>query len=155
MPSTGRLFKREIEAAVDIDAAPDRVWRVLTEVSEYASWNRFIPCIEGDLEEGCRIDVRAYPRRRPNLRFRARVLRVDPPRELRWLGRLGLPGLFDGDHRFTLEALDGGRTRLTQRETLAGLLVPVLGAFIAGRSQPGFDEMNRALKRRAEEREDS
>lgn len=154
MPSIG-LFKREIEAAVEIDAPPDRAWSVLTEVSEYAAWNRFIPCIAGDLREGCRIDVRAYPRRRPNLRFRARVLRVDPPRELRWLGRLGLPWLFDGDHRFTLEPLGAGRTRLVQHETLTGLLVPFLGAFIAGRSRPGFDEMNRALKRRAEEKEGS
>ena len=146
-------FRREIVAGVEIASSPERVWSVLTDVSAYGSWNRFMPSVVGDLEEGCRIDVRACPRRSPDLRFRATVLHVDPPSELRWLGRLGLPGLFDGDHRFLVERLDGGRTRLTQREELSGLLVPLLGPFIAGRSLAGFQEMNLALKRRAEEKE--
>jgi hypothetical protein len=146
-------FRREIEADVEIDAAPERVWSVLTDVSAYGSWNRFMPRIVGDLEEGCRIDVRACPRRSPTLRFHATVLEVAPTRRLRWRGRLGIAGLFDGDHRFTVERLAPERTRLSQREELSGLLVPLLGPFIAGRSLAGFREMNLALKRRAEEKE--
>lgn len=146
-------FRRDIRASVDIAAPPDRVWSVLTDVSEYAAWNRFMPSIVGDLQEGCHIDVRACPPRGPNLRFRATVMEVEPSRELRWLGRLGVRGLFDGDHRFVVEDLGSGSTRLTQHEVLSGLLVPLLGTFIAKRSLPGFREMNQALKSRVESKE--
>lgn len=34
--------------------------------------------------------------------FRPRITVVEPPVAFEWLGRLGLPGLFDGRHRFDL-----------------------------------------------------
>jgi hypothetical protein len=60
-------------------------------------------------------------------------------------------GLFDGEHRFTIEPAGPGRARVTQRETFRGLLAPLLLAFIAGPTLEGFRQMNRALQARAEE----
>lgn len=48
--------------------------------------------------------------------FRPMLLKVANQQELRWLGRLGLPGLFDGQHYFQLTALSNGGTRFTQGE---------------------------------------
>ena len=45
------------------------------------------------------------------MRFKPRVLKAEPNRELRWLGHLGIPGLFDGEHIFTIEPLDQERVR--------------------------------------------
>ena len=36
--------------------------------------------------------------------FKPTVLAVHPERELRWLGRFILPGLFDGEHSFRIES---------------------------------------------------
>ena len=36
---------------------------------------------------------------------------AEPGRELRWLGRLGLPGVFDGEHRFEIHETEPGRGR--------------------------------------------
>ena len=79
--------------------------------------------------------------------FRPRVLVAEPGRELRWLGRVLLPGLLDGEHSFTLEPVAGG-TRLTQAERFSGALVPLVGrALDVG---DDFAAMNDALRVRAE-----
>ena len=43
--------------------------------------------------------------------FKPRVLNAEPERELRWLGHLLVPGLFDGEHSFTIEPLQENRVR--------------------------------------------
>ena len=44
--------------------------------------------------------------------FRLTVLAVEDGSLIRWRGRLGMPGLFDGEHELRLEPTsDGGGTR--------------------------------------------
>ncbi len=82
--------------------------------------------------------------------FRPTVLKADPNRELRWLGRLRVPGLFDGEHSFTIQPLEENRVRFVQREAFKGLLVPLFARSLDTNTLRGFGEMNRALKKRAE-----
>ena len=56
--------------------------------------------------------------------FRPTVLKVEPNREFRWLGHLLVPGLFDGEHSFTIEPLGESRVRFTQREIFTGCSFP-------------------------------
>ena len=58
------------------------------------------------------------------------VMVVDPGRELRWLGKLFLPGLFDGEHRFEIHEDVPGRVRFVQAERFRGLLVPFLRRMV-------------------------
>src|SRR3954463_4222030 len=62
--------------------------------------------------------------------FTPRVTHVEPGRRLAWLGRLGIPGLFDGAHSFTLEPLDDSHTRLVQSESFTGILVWFSGGLL-------------------------
>ena len=82
--------------------------------------------------------------------FRPTVLVADPNRELRWLGHLWVPGLFDGEHSFTIEPLGEGRVRFIQQERFSGLLLPLLSKTLDRDTLRGFEEMNRALKLRVE-----
>ena len=68
---------------------------------------------------------------------------------MRWLGRLIMPGPFDGEHRLAIEPLDGGRSKFVQSERFRGLLVG-LSRKTLDVTERGFGEMNAALKRRAE-----
>jgi hypothetical protein len=43
--------------------------------------------------------------------FTPKVTHVEPDRRLAWLGRLGIPGVFDGAHSFTHEPWDDSHTR--------------------------------------------
>lgn len=75
---------------------------------------------------------------------------LEEGRELRWLGRLLVPGLFDGEHSLLVEPLDRNRSRFVQSERFSGLLVGLLGGVL-GKTEAGFEQMNRALKERAEQ----
>lgn len=76
---------------------------------------------------------------------------VDAPRRLVWVGRTGLPGVFDGEHHFDLTALAGSRTRLVNREPYSGLLSPLFKRLPAMKdAKPGLEAMNNDIARRAE-----
>ena len=140
-----RTIRREIE----IDAGPARVWEILTDLGSYSRWNPFMTRASGDLSPGGRLLVHITPPEARAMTFRPTVLAVEPQRELRWLGHLILPGLFDGEHRLALEPLGQDRTRFVQEETFQGILVSRL-CKVLDRTEEGFGAMNEALKRRAE-----
>jgi hypothetical protein len=142
---------RELRTETEIGAPPERVWQVLTDFGAYPGWNPFIRSIEGEVKVGSRLKVRIEPPGARGMTFRPTVRAVEPARELRWLGRLFVPGLFDGEHRLALEPLDGGRSRFIQSERFSGLLVSLFAKTLAA-TERGFVQMNEALKQRAEGR---
>jgi hypothetical protein len=142
---------REIRTEIEIDAPAERVWNILTDLASFPQWNPFILQATGQPKAGARLEVRIQPPGSKGMTFRPTVLRVEPNRELRWLGRLWMPWLFDGEHIFLLEPLGPTHTRLVQRETFNGLLVPLLFRWVESSTRQGFEEMNRALKARAEQ----
>jgi hypothetical protein len=83
--------------------------------------------------------------------FRPVVLTATPRRVLRWRGRLLMPGLFDGEHAFQLELLSTAGCRLYHTERFSGLLVGLMRGSLLDATREGFEAMNGALKRRAEE----
>lgn len=82
--------------------------------------------------------------------FRPTVLEVTENQSLEWLGRLGIPEIFDGQHRFELNPLPGGGTHLIQSEIFSGLLVPLMPKLLDN-TREGFRRLNEALAHRAEE----
>jgi hypothetical protein len=143
-------FTEELQTEREIDAAPERVWEVLTAFEAFGSWNPFIVAIEGEAVVGSRLKVRLEPPGGRGVTLRPTVTASEPGRTFAWLGHLGLPGVFDGAHRFDLEALPGGRTRLVQSERFRGALVPLLRRSLRTHTRAGFEAMNRALGDRAE-----
>lgn len=134
--------------SVDIEAPADAVWPVVTDLGAYADWNPFMERASGSLRVGERLEITMRPGTR-TMAFRPTVQEIIVGRSIRWLGRLPVPGLFDGAHRLTIEPLDAGRSRFSQREEFSGLLVPLLGSLIRD-TEAGFAAMNQALKRRVE-----
>lgn len=136
--------------SIEIEATPAAVWDVLTDQQRLSEWNPFLRSRTGELAVGRRIDVRIQPPAAKAMSFRPVVLEVTPGRRLRWLGRLGLPGIFDGEHDFQLEELPDGRTRFVQTERFSGVLVPFVRKMLR-RTEEGFAAMNLALKERVEQ----
>ena len=140
---------REIETTVEIDAPPAAVWRVLTDFPTYGEWNPFIPTISGNVQVGERLTVRLEPPGGKGMTIKPTVLAAEPERELRWKGRLVVPGLFDGEHTFRIEPIDGQRSRFVHGERFTGILVGVVKGIL-GKTEAGFEQMNAALKQRVE-----
>jgi len=142
---------KHISSEIEINASPEQVWQVLTDFSVLPDWNPFIRSVEGDLNVGDRLKVYIQASKRMGMSFRPTVLRTQPNRELRWIGRLLLPGLMDGEHSFIIEPLEDNHVRFVQSESFTGVLVPFMSALgVFKNAHIGFDEMNQALKRRAE-----
>lgn len=141
---------RELHSEIEITASAGRTWLILTDFASYPRWNPFIRRISGEPTTGEHLDVRLEPPDSRGMTFKPKVLNAEPNRELRWLGHLLVPGLFDGEHVFTIQPLEDNRVRFIQREAFKGLLVPLSARNLDTNTQRGFEETNRALKERAE-----
>jgi hypothetical protein len=139
---------RTIEHTVAIHAPAATVWHILTDTDRYQDWNPFMPRLSGRLAPGERLTITVRPGTR-TMTFRPTVLAVEDGTLIRWRGRLGMPGLFDGEHELRLEPSADGGTRFVQRESFTGLLVPMMPRVLVD-TATGFAAMNAALRDRAE-----
>jgi len=139
----------QINTQIEITASAEQVWAILSDFDSYPQWNPFIRSIEGELEVGKGLNVFIQPPNSKGMRFKPKVLIVSRYRELRWKGRLLVPGLFDGEHFFKIEDSPGGVT-FQQGEIFSGILQPLFRSSLDGATKQGFIAMNKALKKRAE-----
>ncbi len=139
-----------LQTEIEIEASAERVWAVLSDFASYPQWNPFIKSVVGAAQQGTRLRILLQPSGGRAMRFSPIVLAAEPKRELCWLGRLVMQGVFDGEHRFLIEPLSEGKVRFQQSERFSGLLVGPLRASLDRDTRRGFEEMNRALKARAE-----
>jgi hypothetical protein len=142
---------KQLTSRIDIDATPERVWQVLSEFGAYPQWNPFIVRAEGRAQAGSRLVMRMQPVGARGITLRPTVTQATPGHRLRWRGRLGLPGIFDAEHAFTITPRPEGGVWLSQDETFTGLLVPLMARSLDRHTLPAFEAMNAALKHRAEQ----
>jgi hypothetical protein len=141
---------KELHSEIEINASVERVWDILTDFASYPQWNPFIRSISGELEVGERLEVRLEPPDSRGVTLRPTVLRAEPNRLMRWVGHVLVPGLFDGEHSLVIEQLGENRVRFVQHEAFKGVLVSLLTRSLDNNTLRGFEEMNEALKERAE-----
>lgn len=137
-----------LETRVFIDASPQQVWAVLADSEHYGEWNPVMVRLSGSLRAGETIEFENRMGER-SMVFRPTLLAAQPGRELRWLGHLGVRGLFDGEHFFVLRPAGGG-TELLHGERFSGALVPLVRGWLRGGLREDFGRINAALKVRAE-----
>ncbi|GAB3925915.1 SRPBCC domain-containing protein [Kribbella albertanoniae] len=138
-----------LRTEVEIDASPDQVWTVLADREHYPAWNPFIVASTGDLIVGATITNVLRDTKGAETTFTPKLLAVQPGRELRWIGRIGFGGVFDGEHAFRIEALPNGRSKLIQEEIFRGAAVPFTAGMLRDTIEPQFHAMNQAIATRA------
>ena len=144
------IMRRTIDAWIDIDAQPEKVWEVLMDFKSWESWNGFIPLVEGNLRVGETLRIKVVsPGMKPMI-FKPKVFVVDPGKEILWGGSF-LKILYRGDHAFRLEPLPDGKTRFRQIERFMGPVVLFMGDMIK-KTELGYHQMNLALKNEVERR---
>ena len=143
---------KELRTEIEFEGTPQEVWNVLADLPAYAEWNPFIKKIDGEARTGAKLEVRMEPEGERAMTFRPTVLSAEPGRELKWLGHLLVPGIFDGEHRWLIEDAGSGKVRFTQSERFGGILLPFLWKKLRdGGTAKGFRAMNEALARRVSE----
>ena len=125
---------------------------MLSDFAAFPEWNPFLRTAKGDLTPGSKLEVRIQPEGGTGMTFKPTVLKAEPGKELRWLGRLMMPGLFDGEHHFIIESLGESQVRFIQGKQFSGVLVPIMALMgLFKKTEKGFGDMDRALKTRAEQ----
>ncbi len=142
----------EITTETTIEGSPDAIWTELTHFPAHSAWNPIITGISGLAAEGSRLSITVQPPGGKAMSFLPRVLVATPGEELRWLGRIFMPGIFDGEHYFLIEPQQNGSCRFVHGERFTGLLVPFMKSRLDSGTRAGFEAMNDALKARVEAR---
>ena len=141
---------KEVIAEIEINSYPESVWKILTDFATYDQWNPFINKINGLPTEGSKIDIYIETPSGKNRKYSPKITKVEEGRELRWSGKSSLPGFLNAEHIFTIEELRPEHVHFIQREVFDGLLTRLFGKGVDIDVRQGFQDMNDALKKRAE-----
>lgn len=144
------MLNKEIKSEIIIHATPDAVWDVMIDFPGFSSWNPLIRKISGPLSIGAQLTVLLGQTGTRPMTFKPRLIALEPNRLIQWMGHMGIPGLFDGEHTFEMLASDGDNTLFIQRKKYSGILLPLFTRMIEKHTLYRFRLMNMALKRRVE-----
>jgi hypothetical protein len=141
--------RMEYELAVDIDAPPDVVWSVMSDVERWSEWTDSITSIErldaGPFAVGSLARVR-QPKLAPAV---YRVTELTEGRSFTWEMRsLGAHGV----GRHVVEPRGPGGSRAILGVTARGFLVSLLGGWMSRITREYVGMEAAGLKRRSEER---
>ena len=138
------LFRLECSVAIEIDAPPAQVWKLISDAAALPRWNSTITSVEGTIAEGQRIALKVAIA--PERTFKLKVSDVQPNRGMVWSD--GFWPMFRGVRTYRLDDLDG-RTRFEMTEVFRGLMLPMIAGSLPDFG-PDFEAWAADLKRTAE-----
>ncbi|MBI5960261.1 MAG: SRPBCC domain-containing protein [Chloroflexi bacterium] len=141
---------KELRTEIEIQASPEKVWQILMDFDMWPEWNPFIHTVIGKPETGENVDI-TFRTASKEMTLHCVIVKAAPNQELCWKYHVIISGLFRGEHSFIIEPMGTDRVRFIDREIFNGLLVPLQAKDIDSHSRRGFEEMDRALKIRAEQ----
>lgn len=137
---------KSFQTEIKINASPEKVWDILTNIPHWHQWNTTVDKIEGSVSPGGKVTVHA--KAIPERPFRLTVSDLVPNESMVWSGGMPL-GLFTGKRTFTITSSEKNVTNFFMSENFTGLLAPLITRSIPD-LQPSFDEFSKNLKQHAE-----
>jgi uncharacterized protein YndB with AHSA1/START domain len=138
-------FRMECGVHIQINAKPEKIWRLLTNAQDFPRWNTMVQNIEGRIALGETIKVKVpYA---PNRVFNLKVSAWTPNQMMVW--RDGAAPMFQGVRTYTLIPQSDGTTEFSMVEVLSGLMLPMIGGSLPDFAPP-FERYAADLKKEAE-----
>jgi hypothetical protein len=144
-------MRKEIRKEIEINAAPERVWQILSDFEAFPDWNPFVVKVLGKPVKGETLAIEVQLPESRKLEFTPVILKAEPRRELPWVGTMPL-GMFRGEHFFIIEPVSENQVRFIHGEDFSGWLVGLIWRLFGKQIEKGYLLMNEALKRRAEDK---
>ena len=129
-----------------INASPERIWNLLTDVERYPSWNPAVVALHGRIAAGETIKLISTVN--PKRTFSLLVSELEPHRRMVWSDGMPL-GLFRGVRTLSLGPAGDGQTEFSMQESYSGALAPLITRAIPDLSE-SFAQFAEGLKSAAE-----
>lgn len=137
-----------LSVSIEISASPEAVWKVLTDFSQYALWNRFTPEVQCTGRVGDPVQLRVYMSEGGAARIVQLTLNTwQTDRQFCW--GADNPALRVNRCQI-LTALADGRTQYTSTESFEGILTPVVMLTQKKKLMRGYRLAAEGLKRQVE-----
>ena len=139
----------KIEHRIGIQAPPEAIWAVISDLRSWSAWNPLYPRAEGSVRIGEELDLDlALPGRRLQT-IRPRVLDWIPNEQIHWrLSAIG--GLVRTTRFLEIEKLSETGCIFANGEVFAGPLGPLAVRSLRQAIRSGFAAMSQAVKERVE-----
>lgn len=142
---TRSTFRLECTVVRDIEASPEKIWRLLTDAANFTQWNSTLQSMDGEIVPGglVKMTVPEVPGRT----FKAKVAEYVPNQWMLWVD--GFAPMFMGKRSFSLKPNGDGTTSFTMTEVLSGLMLPLIAGKLPD-FVPIFEQYADDLKKAAE-----
>jgi hypothetical protein len=142
---TKTAFRQECSTSAVISATPEKIWRLLTDVSDMVRWNSTLTSMEGTTELGGTVKMRVPEA--PGRVFAVRVTKHVPNREMVWTQ--GNRVMFLGVRTYRLTPNPDDTTTFQMTEIFSGLMLPLAAGRLPD-FRPIFERYAADLKSEAE-----
>jgi hypothetical protein len=142
---------KEIHTQIDIHAPAERAWQLLLDFNNYSKWNPFIREINGVPNVGAKLEIHLHTASGKTRIYKPTITKLEPYHELRWYGKSFMPGMFNGEHIFTIKTLEPNHKQFLHKEIFTGLGVALAGDRLDRDMYQSFEKMNNAFKAKLEE----
>ena len=137
---------RSYQATAIIEAPPEEIWPVLTDIAAWPEWDSGVTNVHGRLAVGEKLKIRVEAN--PGRAFPVRVVTLSEPDRIVFRGGMPL-GLFTGERTYTLQP-EGASTRFPMREQYTGPLARMIFKSIPDLG-PSFQQFANGLKQQTED----
>lgn len=143
---TQSTFRMEYAVGINIQAAPEKVWGLMTDAAGFPRWNSTIKSLEGriDRDEVVKLVATIAPKRAFNLK----VIGFVPGNRMVWTDEKANP-MFKGVRTYTVTPGSGGSTDFTMSEVYSGLILPMIAGSLPDFTST-FEQYAADLKKEAE-----
>ena len=128
--TTKKTFSRETTVSRFIKAPRDKVWSIITDGSQFTTWNSTITYFEGAIAKGQKVKLKSTLDEKRT--FSLKVAEMVTNERMVW--KDGTAPFFKGVRTYTLSETAGG-TIFTMTEKIGGLMFPMAASSI-----PDFKE---------------
>jgi hypothetical protein len=135
----------ECAVSVRIRAAPERIWGILTNASDFPRWNSTVTSVEGTIALGQKIRLRVPAA--PGRQFKLTVSELEAEKRMVW--RDGMLPMFEGVRTYTLLPAADGSTVFSMVEVFRGAMLPMIAGSLPDVGS-SFERYAADLKKEAE-----
>jgi S-(hydroxymethyl)glutathione synthase len=146
---------KTLKTEITINASPQTVWSIMDNLNAYPEWNQLVPELQGRTTVDSVVNGKLVQPNMPVIPLAPTITRIVGARELRWISVVPGDEGFSAEHYFILTPTKDGGTHLIHNEDFDGPGVEMMWEGIDSNSRAAYNQMNEALKERAEHMENA